>query len=469
MFEQYSELAVTIEPRRGSTYPLSVSGAGGDARGTLRLPTADPTYQRLASGLAALDTDEDSLIQIGQILFVALFRNNAEIRSVYSRTQGTLKANEGLRLKFYIGEAEAEVAALPWEFLFDPDQIGPMVTLDTPIVRYLPQSAVLPRLEAQLPLKVLLTGAATEPKPDVAGALADVQKALAALGNALSLTIEPHLTRQKFQELLQEDFHIWHFIGHGSSATERAPGALLFEDESGDAERMSARDLGILLNRNSIRLIVLNACDTAKLAVDPFRAVAPALLKAQIPGVIAMQLRVTQDAARAFSNTFYRTLTKGYPIDSCVTEGRKAVIGVAGLRNPDWGIPVVYTRAEGGGRLFDRPMQPSRESTTAPEKQSGVNITIGDSNKLDNSNISVSNVGNTNIGGPTALDDDQSAAATRIAQINKLLKSAQDRLFYLEEQKAKYGISADPSILIGIDELQEQIEALKQEKRSLAR
>src|SRR6185503_20777720 len=155
MFEQYSELAVTIEPRRGSTYPLSVSGAGGDARGTLRLPTADPTYQRLASGLAALDTDEDSLIQIGQILFVALFRNNAEIRSVYSRTQGTLKANEGLRLKFYIGEAEAEVAALPWEFLFDPDQIGPMVTLDTPIVRYLPQSAVLPRIEAQLPLKVL--------------------------------------------------------------------------------------------------------------------------------------------------------------------------------------------------------------------------------------------------------------------------------------------------------------------------
>ena len=39
---------------------------------------------------------------------------------------------------------------------------------------------------------------------------------------------------------------------------------------------------------------------------------------------------------------------------ACVSEGPKAVMNVTGLRNPDWGIPVIYTRAA-DGRLFVPP------------------------------------------------------------------------------------------------------------------
>jgi hypothetical protein len=454
MFERYVELEISVEPRRGTTYPLSVRGPGGDARGTLRLPISDPTYQQLAARLATLDTDEDSLTQIGQMLFAALFRSNAEIRSVYTRAQGTLKPDEGLRLKFDIGENEIEVSALPWEFLYDPDQIGPMATLDTPIVRYLPQSSVLPRMAAQLPLKVLLTGAATEPKPDVNGALAEVRAALEPLGNAVAVTIEPHLTRQKFQRLLRESYHIWHFIGHGAPATDSRSGVLLFEDAQGDAERVSARDLGILLNRNSIRLIVLNACDSAKLAIDPFRSVAPALLKAQIPGVIAMQLRVKQDAALAFSGEFYRALAEGFPLDACVTEGRKAIIGVAGLRNADWGIPVVYTRAEDGGRLFDKPATPASMPSTAPS--SGVNIAIGDKNNISGSSINVSNVGNnTTSSAPISSAGSKDDETTQqIAYLQDLIYQKKRRLQQLKLQAARYGISVPPEIATEIEDLE---------------
>jgi hypothetical protein len=79
-----------------------------------------------------------------------------------------------------------------------------------------------------------------------------------------------------------------------------------------------------------------------------------ALVQAQIPAVVAMQLTVAEEVARAFSREFYQSLLEGLPIDACISEGRKAIMNVSGLRRPDWGIPVVYTRAQ-DGKLFDRP------------------------------------------------------------------------------------------------------------------
>ncbi len=473
MFNRYVALTITVEPRRGASYPFSVTSPGGDARGTLRLPTNDSTYQQLAARLAALDTDEDMLTQMGQILFKVLF-GNPKLKEVYARTQGILKPDEGLRITFYIGENEIEVAALPWEFLYDPDQIGPMATLDAPIVRYLPQATVLPRLTGQLPLKILLTGAETLSKPDVTRALAEAQAALAELGSSVELTVEPHLTRGKLQRLLRENFHIWHFIGHGIGASDGKTGGLLFEDANGDAERVDARVLGIMLNRNSIRLIVLNACDTAKLAVDPFRSVAPALLRAQIPGVIAMQLQVNQDSARAFSGEFYRALADGYPLDACVTEGRKAIIGVAGLRNPDWGIPVVYTRAEDGGRLFDLPpaAQPATlANTLTTPPTSGTNVIIGSGNTLkEGSAIKIDSVGNTSTIGSTIVSRErreEEARAEQIESLRELIRTNNRTLNKLQLQAAQFGINTPPHISIQIEDIEREIARLKKELLSL--
>ena len=105
-----------------------------------------------------------------------------------------------------------------------------------------------------------------------------------------------------------------------------------------------------------MRLIVLDACKGAKLATDPFRSTAPALIRAQIPAVVAMQFTVPEEATRAFATEFYRALAQGFPIDACVTEGRKAVMNATGLGRADWGIPVVYTRAH-DGRLFELPTE----------------------------------------------------------------------------------------------------------------
>lgn len=347
--KEYLDFEIRINALDAAHCVVAVHAPGGDAEGPFVSPIVDPAYQALSMRLERLDTDETLFVELGQRLFQALFP--PRVQEVYARTQGMLTPDQGLRLRLVIPANDVQTAALPWEFLYDPDQ-GPLALLDAPVLRYLPQSAALPSLAVPLPLKVLLTAAQTPPPIAVARELGEVQAALADLGQHVEITVVPHVTRQELQRRLREGFHIWHFIGHGGYDSSGKFARLYFEDETGDADPISATELNILLHRSGLRLVVLDACEGARLATDTFRSVAPALIRAQVPAVVAMQFTIPQEATRAFASEFYRTLTEGRPLDACVTEGRKAVMNISGLRNPDWGIPVVYSRAR-DGKLFD--------------------------------------------------------------------------------------------------------------------
>lgn len=351
MLTEYRDFEIHVQPCQGDGFPLFVRGPGGEARGVLRLPTAEDAYHLLIRRLMDLDTDEPLLTQLGHRLFELLFQG--QIKEVLARSQGMLSDTQGLRIKLTIAETEREVAVLPWEFIVDPDQ-GPLAMLDSPIVRYLPQPQRIPLLKTSLPLKILLTGAQTPPQPDVERELREVQAALASLQGQVQITIEPHLTVDKLQMLLRTGVDVWHFIGHGSLSHDGATGTLLFEDAEGDAHAISALQLGVLLQRSGLKLVTLDACNSARLVTESFHSIAPALIRAQVPAVVAMQFLMPQDSTRTFARAFYSALTEGLPIDACLTEGRRAVMVAFGLRQPDWGIPVVYMRSP-DGKLFDLP------------------------------------------------------------------------------------------------------------------
>src|SRR5262245_62087842 len=127
MFSAYLDFEIIIGALVADGYPIIVHGPGGDARGAIALPAADPTYQAIVERLVRLDTVEAALANLGQILFHTLFRGT--IKEVYTRSQGILADGQGLRIKLNIAASETTVAALPWEFLCDPDR-GPLVLLD---------------------------------------------------------------------------------------------------------------------------------------------------------------------------------------------------------------------------------------------------------------------------------------------------------------------------------------------------
>jgi hypothetical protein len=280
-----------------------------------------------------------------------LFQDYA--RDIYIRSLEMLTPEQALRMRLNIKEPVVDrvISQLPWEFLYDPDH-GPLVLLDATFVRYVQQSGHTPPLAATLPLKVLLTGAQTVPEVNVGRELGAISEALAELGHQVQITVEPHLTTKKLQRLLREGFHVWHFVGRAGFDQDGTTGVLFFEDGNGAVEPISESHLKILFNRSGLRLVVLDACDRAFLSTGPLIALAPALVRARCPAVIGAQFPTSERAARAFAEEFYRALAESFPIDACVTEGRKAVVNVVGLGKPDWGLPVIYTSVQ-DGKLFE--------------------------------------------------------------------------------------------------------------------
>ncbi len=138
--------------------------------------------------------------------------------------------------------------------------------------------------------------------------------------------------------------HVFHFIGHGAfDAT--SGGQLLVKGSEGHAFRATAEQLGrLLVGHDTVRLMVLNACDSGRSALDDqIAGAAQQLVKMGLPAVVGMQFTVTDPVAITFSHQFYQALADGYPVDMAVTEGRKAIF--VGNHGAEWGTPVVYLRA----------------------------------------------------------------------------------------------------------------------------
>ncbi|HMO59395.1 MAG TPA: CHAT domain-containing protein, partial [Roseiflexaceae bacterium] len=318
-------------------YQVLVRGANGaEARRSFSIPD-DAQLQALLAELQQLRADEATLTQIGTALFAAIFQDALD--NVYTSNRDALGIEQDMILRLRIPPELEEIAVLPWELMVDP-AVGQLALMHASIVRYLPLALPEPPIETNLPLKVLLTGAQVHAPIEIERELASIQAALAGLGNHLAITYDPHLTVAKFRDYLSQRFHIWHFVGHGRSPAEGKDAELLFEDEQGDPKPVSASQLKIYLGRSGVRLVVLNACDSARLSHEMLRGIAPNLVSAQVPAVVAQQFKTSTESARAFAVGFYKALARGMPLDVCLTEGRRAIMDHVGLHTPDWGIPV---------------------------------------------------------------------------------------------------------------------------------
>ncbi len=167
-------------------------------------------------------------------------------------------------------------------------------------------------------------------------------------------------------QLRKEDYHVFHYIGHGGFDQAADDGVLLFEDEHGRGRRVSGIELGtILADEVSLRLAVLNSCEGARSSLqDPFSGVATSLIEREIPAVIGMQFEITDRAAIVFAAEFYSVLADGLPVDFSVAEARKAIY--ADQNDIEWGTPVLFMRVA-DGRLFDvQPHPPVRPPEPGP-------------------------------------------------------------------------------------------------------
>jgi formylglycine-generating enzyme required for sulfatase activity len=361
----YVDFELEVGPGAGREYPVAVvRSPAGEARETMRFPYDELALENrllllrnalLRSGgrrRQILSPEEKGVQDFGRDLFDALF--TGEVRSRYDVSlERAWHEDKGMRLKLRI--QPPELAALPWEFLYDSRQAEYVcLSRNTPLVRYLELPRPMPPLGVSPPLRILGMIASPEDlEPlDVARETERVERALKATQarGLVKLTwLEGQTWRHLQRAMRRGPWHVFHFIGHGGFDQVKDEGFIALADEEGETHRLSATHLGRLLaDHRSLRLALLNACEGGRGGQrDIFSSTATILVRRGIPAVVAMQYEITDRAAIELSGVFYEALAEGMSVDGAVAEARKAV-SFAVTNTVEWGTPVLYMRSPDG-------------------------------------------------------------------------------------------------------------------------
>ncbi len=321
----------------------------------LNIPT-DRAFEASLNSVLQQSTDSATLQSVGSALFRALFP--VQIARLWTSAKARLGEQAGLRIRLHVDLPE--LMAFPWEMIFDEEYLG--LHLRSPVVRYLDLPEPPRALAVEPPLRVLvaLSQPMDMPSLDVKAELAGIRKALAALPDRIEMDILDSATRDALLTSLRQGYHVLHYLGHG--AFENGKGYLILEDEQQRSDVVSARLLSQMVIDSTLRLAVLNACETSAVGLEsPYGGLAHQLVRAGLPAVVAMQMPTPEQSAYAFSREFYGALADGWPVDAAVQAGRRSImiaLGNAWNSRGDWAIPTLYMRAPDGvilGALKEKP------------------------------------------------------------------------------------------------------------------
>jgi CHAT domain len=354
------DFQLEIGPGSGLDYQVTARApSGGEATGSMRLPL---TIEELEHQLGVIKDavllsstvvrrmarpEEQPVQRLGQLLFDSLL--TGDVRGLFGASYQQAR-QEGKVLRLVLRVRPPELAQLPWEFLYDAGR-EEYLSLSLPLVRY-PQ-VLEPRrpLPVAPPLQILAMAA--RPGDRDALQVDDEQRRLrtALLGlerdRQVQLSWVAGQTWSDLEDAMdQGPWHIFHFIGHGGFDRNTDEGTIALATEDGRSDPVGADDLSRLLgDHHSLRLVVLNACDTGQAsALDTFSSTAGALVRRGIPAAVAMQFEITDPAAIEFARTFYEAMAKRLPVDVSVMRGRRRMKH-AKRDTLEWGTPVLYLRS----------------------------------------------------------------------------------------------------------------------------
>jgi hypothetical protein len=307
------------------------------------------------------------------LIFVGKIGDNfkASFRDFLLSTSGPQATPQRFRVELQFHPAARDMADLPWEFLYMPEEEPGGFFLagqrtDLVLTRLVPLSSSTPQPYAAVgrPLKVLVASCRHRPE-----AKNDVEKIRARI-LAMSKS-EPILVTEAidptFDELCRQiedrdQPHILHLICHGE------PGGLIMKREpTSQAERdahlidndlrdevvIEGKTVKSLFDKHRPHMVFLHACDGDSPSLTSIFSTAREIAFAAVPAVVAMQYQILVQDALEFVTTFYKKLGEGESIGEAVKEGRRqlALNQQAKEKRQDWstrlfGTPVVYVKRD---------------------------------------------------------------------------------------------------------------------------
>lgn len=345
----YADLEIRILEKTGKGYPVEItfSGERQFPRGYLD-PGVLPWKRRVSTAAE------------GEELFERLF-GDPELGEAWAEARGH---NRLRRVRLRVDEGAPELHSLPWELLRDAGAATPRdlaADVETPFSRYLADDRPPGQPLLDRPIKALVAIANPDGLDDYGLAPFDPELEKSALGEAVAAAgagqlevafLAPPVTLAALDAEIRKGFHVLHLVAHGACPKD-GPAVLFLAGDDGRVAVIEGRRLAEMIERQgaSLRLVYLSSCQSAtRDPKDAWRGIAPALVKAGVPAVLAMQDLVAIDTARAFAGTFYRRLVRHGLVDLAANEAR-SVVQSADL--PGAAIPVLFLRLR-SGRLFER-------------------------------------------------------------------------------------------------------------------
>ncbi|UCC89430.1 MAG: SUMF1/EgtB/PvdO family nonheme iron enzyme [Anaerolineales bacterium] len=372
VYTTYLDFELEIGPSHGRDYPVTVTQAPrGEARGTMRFPyEASALEKRLvvvqnallgSGGGPQLAFPEELVVRdFGRDLFEALF--NAEIRRCYEQSlQQARQENKGLSLKLRF--QPSELAALPWEYLYDQRQ-GEYVCLarSASLVRCLglPGAVSPPSLGAPLHILAMIADPGHAEPEELARQKEPLETALQSLQaqGLVQLTWLEGPTWHHVQQAKQGGtWHVFHLLSQGGFSPAGPKGAQPGDKgsktpprEEGEMRPLNPADLArTLADHPSLGVALLSARAGARGASlaggaslrSVFTSTAAHLVQQGIPAVLTMPYEMTDQAAVELFRAFYRALALGIPVDAAVAEARK-VVKLAVPNGVEWGAAALF-------------------------------------------------------------------------------------------------------------------------------
>lgn len=291
-----------------------------------------------------------ALAATGRRLFEFLFHGATAV--LYA---GAAKAADDttalLCIRLHVAYAGA-LALAPWELLHDHNGFVAL-RRSVAITRVVEAPPV--HRASRIPLRILATVSA----PRTLRAL-DTDRELKLLRSAvgglellgrLQLDVAPDGSLDTLRRCLErsEDenrpYDGWHFIGHGRFDRATRRGELALTKDDGSHHFAGGLELETMFRNHPLKLVVLNACDTALGAVQEARAgLAPTLIRCGAEQVIAMQFPISDPAAIVLAEEAYGALAAGSNVLSAVAEARRAIF--CRPTAVEWMTPVVFVRTD---------------------------------------------------------------------------------------------------------------------------
>jgi tetratricopeptide (TPR) repeat protein len=309
---------------------------------------------------------EQVIRDFGSCLFRGIFVEPGPIRDVYSQSKGIVGSDaEETELRIKLRITAPELASLPWEYLYDDNDMPQYLSLKLPVVRYFEWTGSTRRMEVKGPLRILgmIANPATSewPRLDEPAERRRITQAIDPLERDDRIHFEwvsGGTGTDLMTKLMEGEWHVFHFIGHGgyeessSASGDDDSGYIVLLDEYGNPDKKFSSDLATLLvaQKKSLRLAVLNCCESARTnARSQLGSPAAALMRSGLPAVVAMQYRIGDKAAINLAEGFYKALSNNQPVDQAITAARGFIQNSSRI---EWGIPVLYMRSA-DGRLFE--------------------------------------------------------------------------------------------------------------------